>query len=592
MISWALLGIVQALILPGFILSIWIGKQLNLAWQDKFLIATPLSIVFNYALVSGMVWADMYVSAWLNFIILAEIFALLIYALKVSAQGCVIPPINPHIALAANRATILLALQIISFSLLFTVYLKFSWSVFTEWDAVVSWNRWAKEWFAQKPSGSVGYPPGLPILYSLVYKAAGTIDVQTLAKTVAAYFPFFGIFCLWRIGSLDKRLKSSSIIAGLIYIFLMQRGNGGRDFVFSGYTDPVMASLGAFSLYALVLIRESVSHKRVTKTPDFLAVVSALFALVACAVVKQSGVILAALTVLCALFLCRQYVLKRPYYFSGLLLIAGAAASNWYIYSYFTWNDFFAATDLMSPDLLVRMYNAMIMSARICTPYVLVAMVLGLLVSREARLLAAFLLLPLWLFWALVVSYDFRTAFYMIPVIAFIAALGFDFLCKVVGEKFRVFYSRIKMPGTTSHRVIIVGFVGLAIILLILPRMATSERLLSSNEALRLQSNNEGFNQEALEIFARSTPDQKMLSCWQMLYNLPGAEGKFIPYGNCDTGYKEWIARRDVKYFIFWEPAAKTPHDANEVRTEARSAGVAFKERVLANGFLLFEKLN
>jgi hypothetical protein len=107
-----------------------------------------------------------------------------------------------------------------------------------------------------------------------------------------------------------------------------------------------------------------------------------------------------------------------------------------------------------------------------------------------------------------------------------------------------------------------------------------------------MKSNEAGFNKLMVDIFNKSSIHEKTLSCWQMLYNLPGAEGKFVPYGDCDTGHEKWIQDKDIKYFIYWEAAVTLPHSANEVRDAASLAGIKFSEVKLADGYLLFQKLN
>ena len=69
--------------------------------------------------------------------------------------------------------------------------------LFTKWDAVVSWNRWAIELvnYTYEPA-SAGYPILFPGIWSLIYKAQGTTEIWFLAKLSLYVAPFICI-CLW-----------------------------------------------------------------------------------------------------------------------------------------------------------------------------------------------------------------------------------------------------------------------------------------------------------------------------------------------------------------------------------------------------------
>ena len=51
---------------------------------------------------------------------------------------------------------------------------------------------------------------------------------------------------------------------------------------------------------------------------------------------------------------------------------------------------------------------------------------MGFLHNKDSKLLTFFYILPLWFFWAVLVSYDMRAAIFMVPVISIVSAFGFQ----------------------------------------------------------------------------------------------------------------------------------------------------------------------
>lgn len=594
MISLALLGILQAVLLPGLVVILWATRGSSLHWADKWLFSTPLSISLNYVLVVLMTWSGAYTSANLCLVFGFELFFLAVYLLKSKSDNRAQWHVKSLISDLNDFVLGIFSLRGFAFFYLLIVFISHGlWGVFTDWDAVVSWNRWARDWFNQSPAGSIGYPPGLPILYSLVYSSVGTDGIQTFAKLVASYFPFFGVFCILRFGLIDFRLKRGSEFAAIIFLFILQRSYNGSGFIFSGYSDPVMASLGAFAVYSLFFFNDLVCKNKGAQLPRFYCGFLLVLVFVAPALIKQSGVVLAAVTVLCMMLVCYRFITKNVIYFGVLVFLAGLFAVHWYIYSYFIWNDFYVAADAMPTSYLTRLFNSIVLMLKVSSPLVILAASIGLIYKKEFRLGLVFFLLPLWLFWALVVSYDFRTALYFVAAVAICAGFGVDVLFVWLTKYVHSRVGEFERFGVVSVGHLRFGMFSFFIFfLLTLAYIVPPERILASNDRLRMKSNEAGFNKFMVDIFNRSSTSEKTLSCWQMLYNLPGAEGKFVPWGNCDLGHEKWLEDKDIKYFIYWEAAVNPPHSVSDVRQAANKAGIRFVESKLADGYLLFEKLN
>lgn len=86
--------------------------------------------------------------------------------------------------------------------LLFSLYkmIRLVGGVFTNWDAVVSWNQWAISWALNEfPHGTYNYPQLLPISESISYVLMDSTGIQFFICcwiAVSSSFHFFSLFAL------------------------------------------------------------------------------------------------------------------------------------------------------------------------------------------------------------------------------------------------------------------------------------------------------------------------------------------------------------------------------------------------------------
>jgi hypothetical protein len=588
MISLAFLGVFTGLLLPGLAVVLWATRAIACPWQEKILFATPVNIVLSYFAVVLLTWMEVYSQfAIMAFGAVSGVAVLAYLLIHSRGKRITWAPIARR-GLGLNERTFCLLLSLAALLPLLVTFSKTWWTVFSHWDAVTSWNRWAIQWFNGTPIGSWGYPPGLPILYSIVYKLGGSTNLQTVAKAAAAYFPFFGLFCIWRIGSLEPRHKRASLVAGVFFVFLIQKGFEGKDFVFSGYTDPIMASLGAFCLYVVVLARKNVRDGGMAPTL-FVLLLSAI-AIASAALIKQNGVILAALSVGCVMAVARSHFRANLSVTVGVVAFCALLASHWYLYSFFHWNDFVHAASLLDQSLIGRLGKALGLTAKVVGIPTAVAIAVGLVLERDARRIFLSLALPLWLFWAVAVSYDFRSAFVVLPFLAAVAGLGVEAgLAKLLDRFSGSSEEPARQHSFSAGMVVMAGSSVLLFSLIAMPWLYQAESLLASNDRLRIATNDNGFNREMVELFAQSGANEKTISCYNKLFNLPGAAPTYVMHLDCRTDYQEWLRRPDVKYLVHWSHP-RNPRNGDEVRAAAARSGTAFRERKLAERFVLFEK--
>jgi len=168
----------------------------------------------------------------------------------------------------------------VTFVVLALVILREYGDIFTSWDAVVSWNRWAVELSNNTfyPMDTA-YPVLLPSIWSLLYKIQGTSDIWLTTKLSTTIIP---IIMLLIIILIIQETKKSSInfILILSIPFLLNKN------MISGYMDMPVMIFGLVSVL-LLYVSELAKDKKQYEHYIYTAI---LFAGIA-SVIKQAGLV-------------------------------------------------------------------------------------------------------------------------------------------------------------------------------------------------------------------------------------------------------------------------------------------------------------
>jgi hypothetical protein len=151
-------------------------------------------------------------------------------------------------------------------------------SGYTQWDAIVSWNRWALELYMNEFNPMhAAYPILYPALWSLIYKIQGTSDIWWTAQLTLFVLPLFTMGLLITLYRENKNI-TFIIMAILIYPYLIWKSS------ITGYMDmPVMM----FGFLSIVLLYSAELNRN---KDEYLYYIYAalLFAGIA-TIVKQAG---------------------------------------------------------------------------------------------------------------------------------------------------------------------------------------------------------------------------------------------------------------------------------------------------------------
>jgi len=120
------------------------------------------------------------------------------------------------------------------FSLVSSLIIWNTGSVFESYDTIISWNKWAIDWANNSlPTSTWRYPQLLPANWSIIYVLMGTTTVQFFVK---AMMPFFTLFILLMIIDLGfAKSNPGFFIGSAITYFVIKKFLG--PFVIEGLAD-------------------------------------------------------------------------------------------------------------------------------------------------------------------------------------------------------------------------------------------------------------------------------------------------------------------------------------------------------------------
>ena len=473
--------------------------------------------------------------------------------------------------------------------------------IFSSWDSVLSWNRWAAAWF----SGTIGeqktfgYPQLIPCTWAMAYQILGE-ELNFVPKGTSLLCPLFFSLML---SDLAFTLKKPALFCAIALNAWFTRN---IDPLSAGAEADLVAELYTFSVfYLLFLARKTGKNENL-----LLAALTAIAA--GCA--KQSGLVVLflfpAIVHAFGLLRGRELLRKTVFYF----LLAILFASPYYLYfafrtsqgsdrSLFTHvthdiygersrgelltaasKQFFCKLQLgmdrgvPTPKRANVRFDGGILSG-ILHFYgwqfwpALAVLILNVLCLRELkgfpcwRKVVWYLVLPYFLVWALLFCYDLRNLMPFLPLFA--AGLSLGFLSMLERRWFR---RVLLIPG---------------LLLLAAPFLISGDRIRNYHDSLRLGIGDARLNRLLLPYLkqpGRIATDYQFLNC------LPGSGKKlfFVEYSMPDAGkeHAEALRNPEVRYLLVPRYAAKEWKTDVRRRLKNQEIKLIFS----AHGYTLYQK--
>jgi len=597
MIILILLGLIQALILPGLLCTYTIK---NIDFRDRLILSCTLSLLINYFIVwllyvfKSYSQSSVLVLISLEIILAIQIRSLILQDCKAAYNYC-----SDTIRRVANTKTInFYTLLFILFCIYYFYLLKTNGflTVFTHWDAVVSWNRWAIELHEGTFQGSRGYPLAIPALFSLVYTAAKETNIQTLVKYICVYWPFIGGLALFGCGTYIPKLKNSFGVGAIFYLYMLSKGSWTIDFIFSGLVDPIMAAYGAIFVYSCLLI----SSPKTKLHPQYIRVITlTVLSIAGSALIKMTGVILTFDFILVSFFIIfsDKYFINHKKYFLILLIILIAIAVHWYALTTFYWRDWQVLSEyssLQDPRIWIRPYLHLELFGTTFGWVFTSLVMIGALSSRKIFVFFVLFVIPLFLFCGVTVGYDLRATFILFAPLSILAIFGISLVYRILFIlKIKIYNFYILTQNKSKYIPISLSVVTLLIFSITLTAIMSHDKIMRSNTEKRIAANdfaNYG-NKRLLRVF-ESEPNAKIISCWQTPVGLPGAKGKFIATGNCTiTMLQGWLSDPNIKYWLYRDEGnPNQPLTPDFVSNLIDKQSIKIDTEPLGSGFILYSK--
>ncbi len=595
MIILILFGLLQALILPGLICSYYI-KFLD--FRDRIIFASTLSLLLNYLLVTIMYFLSIYNQT--SLIILFCVELLVLFKLK----NLILNDFNNFLNYVYEKSKFIIQSKSIDFfTLLFISFVFYYFyllkdngflTVFTHWDAVVSWNRWAVELHEGTFQGSRGYPLAIPILFSIIYTFANETNIQTFVKYICVYWPFLGGLVFFRCGTLIPEFKNIFGVSSILYLYLLSKGSWTSDFIYSGLVDPIMASYGAISIFIYFLTRSLKDNDQIIK----IIFISSL-SIAGSALIKLTGLFLLLyfLIFISILIIYNKKFTEFKKYFISLFVVSLFISFHWYVLTTFYWRDwqlYAEYSSLQDSRIWMRPLNHLILLTNTFGLLFVFLTFLGIFYSITILKIFLFTFIPLFLFCSITVGYDLRSTFILFAPLSILAVLGLS-KCYLYILYFLNKISYIGFFSNSIRNFYSLTFFSLIILITCIFFISkfNHEDIIQSNTEKRIAANNFGDNgnQRLIEIF-NNEPSARMISCWQTPYGLPGASGKFIPTGNCTASLLEgWLSDPSIKYWLYRDEGnSSQPLSPEFISNFITSQSIPIHSIPLGSGFYLFYK--
>lgn len=514
MALFGIFSLLQIWFIPGYLL---LSISRSMRGVDRFFLAFPVSAVINFFIVYFLTALGIYsrLSVFLIFFIEISLFAYFYLSDKSKRES-----IKFELAFSdadeRNFSTFV-------FALLFFICAYQSLgqigTVFTQGDAVISWNSWGVRWFyGEIPGGLAWYPQLLPTLYSLTYKFIGNSQVELFAKISVSAYPVVVLGMFVRFTNFLPKFKYVLIWSSVI-LFLLIRRLWGVENTINGYAEFPLVFFAVSIIYVFLLRQHDEFFGDFSGALIFTILV--VVTTVGAGLTKQSGVFLGFLVPFFWVLWFEAKETSRVKFFHvvAMGISIGILLLFWYAYQFYRINMGLDQSNLKLLSTIVKMpwYESIGYGFRTITSKLTWLWVLFFIFSffnLPVRYISFCIVLPFFLLWAAFVPYDYRNLAVIFPFLAISLVCGFvkffDFIAKYISVRSIFLVKRSALPGL----IVVLG------VALVDSKVDRDLSMISDNAKIYI--GNVDVNRRLLAYFEFNPDVEYIASPYQELSKIPG----------------------------------------------------------------------
>jgi hypothetical protein len=522
---WGVLGLIQAWLLPGLAITSWRSELTRL---DRVLLAIPLSGLVNFLAIEALTLVGGYTRTILLVAVLLEVIVI-VAARRRSRVGEGVAVIRaPRWELESPGSMVVAVVVMVTLYEVCRATATEFGGVFTAGDTVMSWNRWAEDWFKGRfPQGTFHYPQLLPAVMSLPYVALGDASIQHFSKIATAVIPMFAFVTGLRAAAYSGA-RRNQVALGIAFSALLFKRLLGTNLPFSGNADLPVAYMVLAAAYACLLAL----HAQTDDSRRKLLIIAA--SILSAAVLTKQAALLPTLAFIAGWAKVRQSQGIQRNKLAGELLVMGGivlvVGGHWYLYKEIQIQGGFAGeqseiatvTAVAQLPWLAKMQRAVTwLSPRGLTAITL-GVVIAALIDRAGRWVFGLAVLPIFVVWASFFVYDARNFAVGIIPFGIVLSIGLFELIRLAWLAQARVLHRLQVP-------IRFAAFGLAALVLLIGLAAGSRKyrrevLLDRETELKRSLGEVELNRFLYENLPKLGAEARVGTPYQFLHYLPGLE--------------------------------------------------------------------
>ena len=566
------IGILQVLFLPGLIFRKFF--ELPKGFWLRLATLVGISLIANYLFVFLTTLLGIFTQITALILVILEIAAIVyLYRKDIQStsisdflltlwQGLIAPihKIFPKLraedeeekskAILNIFSILLFIAALVAIELIFRVFRYNLGQIFTKWDAVISWNRWATIWASNTfPNLTEDYPQLIPTNWAMIYALIGNTEIQFFAKAI---MPIFSLLIMFVLLSLGIQNNNPGFFISIITLRLVFK-KFLSEYLASGYMDIPLTFFVLMAVVFLWLLYKETDEDKKYKW----WILSTLFSSGA-AITKQAGLYVLALGFLLGFYFTFGLRIKQAFAnnWKRILIIVAiilVIAVPWYGIKAVQFASGVGQSHFSTPiqstnrvhqeDTLVDTMISALLGLDKYFYFFLLAIPAALFIDNFWRWILVLFVIPYTLIWSAYASYDTRNLAITFPLYTSIIGLGlWSFTNWFLGLLKKIKF--LRLPLYIPLIVIIGG------LLFGLNRVYNNTYLAERQLDLQQQLFSADLNEQLLAYFADKPTDIRVLTTYPLDY-IPGLHGQVNFFFTNLNEFEAYIESGEIDYVLY-----------------------------------------